>query len=167
MNLLAHYHPELKAGPLDRSRQESIVACALEGERLGKEAQKKPLLPTFKASLSGEQRDWLELLYPESIGWDDGKSRKLVYQLPRKKEAAADIEVVMNLTITECFKLEEHPTLGEGKLPVTLIISIPKGKEIARTTNWLEFKQREYPALNPPFAIRPTNRLISWGQHQF
>lgn len=161
VNLLAHYHPEFEAQPLDRSQQESVIAKALEGERLGKEAQKKPLLPTFKASLSGEQRDWLELLYPESIGWDDGKSRKLVYQLPRKKEAAADIEVVLNLTITECFKLEEHPALGEGKLPVTLIISIPKGKEIARTTNWLEFKQREYPALKSRWQQKYP--MVTWA----
>lgn len=144
---LAHHQTALQVPTLDRDLQTTIIARALSGERLGKEAQRKALLPYFRRYLNAETREWLEELYPESMEWVDGKARKLVYQLPRKKEGGQHVEAVLNVSITECFKLESHPTLGDGALPVTLILGVPKGKELARTTDWPHFKQREYPSL--------------------
>ncbi len=145
--LLRTHQPDLGLREMDRDAQVEVVSRALEGERLAKEAQQKPLLPAFKESLSSEIKEWLGMLYPESIEWVDGKTKKLVYQLPKKKTEGKDIEVILNVTITDCFKLEEHPTLGDGCLPVTLILGGPKGKEMARTTDWPRFRIQEYPAL--------------------
>lgn len=145
--LLTIHQPELGVVPIDDNKMEQIIGSALEGERLGKEAQRKPLLPSIKKHLSKEASEWLEELYPVSLVWTDGKARKLVYHLPKKKSGGEHVEALFKVTITECFKLNEHPTLGDGALPITLIMSVPKGKELARTTNWPEFKLREYPTI--------------------
>ena len=147
VSLLVTYQPALDLSPIDRAVQEQIIGKALKGERLGRDAQRVPLLPHFRQHVSKEALEWLEELYPESIDWEDGKSRKIVYHLPKKKSGGEHVEARLNLTITECFKLAEHPTLGDGALPITLIFSVPKGKELGRTDNWPEFKRREYPML--------------------
>ncbi|MDB4798335.1 hypothetical protein OAH36_01905, partial [Verrucomicrobia bacterium] len=103
--------------------------------------------PSFREHLSKEAREWLAELYPESFVWIDGKARKIVYHVPKKKSGGENVEALLNVTITECFKLDEHPTLGDGAVPITLIMSVPKGKELARTTDWPGFKIREYPSL--------------------
>jgi len=146
-SLLRMHHPELGMKEIDDKAKLEIVARALEGERLAKEAQKKPLLPFFKESLSPEIREWLGMLYPESIEWVDGKTKKLVYQLPKKKTGSEHIEAILNVPLSECFKLEDHPTLGDGCFPITLILGGPKGKELARTTDWPKFRIQEYSAL--------------------
>jgi ATP-dependent helicase HrpB len=145
--LLTTHQPELKVIPIDDDQIEKIIGKALKGERLGKEAQKKSLLPFFKAHMSKEAREWLAELYPESFVWIDGKARKIVYHVPKKKSGGENVEALLNVTITECFKLEKHPALGDGAVPITLIMSVPKGKELARTTDWPGFKIREYPSL--------------------
>ncbi len=145
--LLAHHHPDLKQRALEKDDQIAVIARALKGERLTKEAQRRPLLPEFLKALSQEVREWLEMLYPERWTWVDGSERKLVYHLPRKKTGGEHVEALLNVSITECFRLESHPVLGEGTLPVTLILGVPKGKELARTQDWISFKAREYPSL--------------------
>ena len=145
--LLAHHHPELSVAPIGEEDEFEIIARALAGERLGKEAQRKTLLPSFERHLSADNREWLAELYPQSWKWVDDRKRKLVYQLPRKKEGGEHVEVILNVSITECFKLTEHPAVGDGAVPITLILGVPKGKELARTTDWPTFKQQEYSAL--------------------
>ncbi|MDB4333552.1 hypothetical protein N9986_03660, partial [Akkermansiaceae bacterium] len=46
--------------------------------------------------------------------------------------------------LQECWALEEHPSLCEGQLPLTLSLSPPKGKAIATTTDWPKFLLREW-----------------------
>ncbi|MDA7866726.1 DEAD/DEAH box helicase [Verrucomicrobia bacterium] len=158
--LLTAHQPELKVVPIDDDLIEKIIGRALKGERLGKEAQKKPLLPYFKEHLSKEAREWLAELYPDSFVWIDGKARKIVYHVPKKKSGGENVEALLNVTITECFKLDEHPTLGDGAVPITLIMSVPKGKELARTTDWPGFKIREYPSLKSRWKLKhPT---VTW-----
>ena len=147
VSLLTTYQKELNVEPIDDVVMSRIVARALKGERLGKEAQRKPLLPFFKKHLSKEAMEWLEELYPETYKWVDGKARKIVYHLPKKKTGGENVEAILNVSITECFKLESHPSLGDGSLPITLILGVPKGKELARTTDWPEFKRLEYSSL--------------------
>ena len=147
VSLLTTYQKELDVEPIDSVVMERIVARALKGERLGKEAQRKPLLPYFKKHLSKEAMEWLEELYPEALTWVDGSARKLVYHLPKKKTGGENVEAILNVSIPECFKLEAHPCLGDGALPVTLILGVPKSKELARTIDWPEFKRLEYSSL--------------------
>ena len=59
-----------------------------------------------------------------------------------------------------CFALEEHPTLCEGRLPVTLKLCTPDGKRIVSTTEKLFFgeelsrkKSNKLGILNPVKAF--------------
>ncbi len=144
VELLAETQPTLDLKPCDAEWEEAVIAGALAGERLAKEAQQKPLLPAYQKAFGEEYREWLDLLFPVRLDFLGEGERKLVYQRPKKKTSDRQIEVLMNVTITECFKLESHPTVGEGQVPVTLVMSIPKGKEVGRTVDWPRFKKQEY-----------------------
>jgi hypothetical protein len=70
---------------------------------------------------------------------------KLQYQDNSPSEALREPE--LQLKLHECFSMTEHPMLCEGKVPVRFWLCSPDGKRLASTTNWPEFRVREYPKL--------------------
>ena len=135
--------PELEFVPFD---EPAIIAClarAFNGLTLVKEAQAAPLIPAFQRHLEKGQIEWLNELLPASIPWLDKGKTKVSYQ-----NGTPEAQVKLQ----ECWALEEHPTLCEGRLPVLLNLSPPKGKVIATTNDWPHFLAREWPKHRPTVA---------------
>ena len=135
VNLLHATMPELEFAPFDDAAITDCLARAFKGLSLVKEAQAAPLIPAFHRHLEKGQIDWLNELLPPSIPWLDKGKTKVSY-------ASGSPEAQVKLQ--ECWTLEEHPTLCEGRLPVLLNLSPPKGKVIATTTDWPHFLTREW-----------------------
>ncbi|MDF1859507.1 MAG: ATP-dependent RNA helicase [Verrucomicrobiales bacterium] len=136
VNLVHATLPELEFAPFDEAAITACLARAFTGLTGVKEAQAAPLLPAFHRHLEKGQISWLDELLPLSIPWVDTGSVKVSY-LNESPEAQVKLK--------DCFELEEHPTLCEGRLPVLLNLYPPKGKCLASTTDWAHFRERELP----------------------
>ncbi|MBK8094175.1 MAG: ATP-dependent RNA helicase [Verrucomicrobiaceae bacterium] len=136
VNLVAATLPELEFAPLDEAAITTSLARAFTGLSLVKEAQAAPLIPAFHQHLDKGQVSWLDELAPLTLPWPSGGTIKLSY-VNDTPEAQVKLQ--------ECFALTTHPTLCEGRLPVTLSLHTPDGKRLASTTDWPKFQEREWP----------------------
>jgi len=135
VNLLHATMPELEFSPFDNAAITTCLTRAFKGLSLAKEAQAAPLLPAFHRHLEKGQLEWLNELLPTSIPWLDKGKTKVSY---------ANGSPEAQVKLQECWALEEHPTLCEGRLPVLLKLTPPKGKIVATTTDWPRFLAREW-----------------------
>jgi ATP-dependent helicase HrpB len=150
VNLVHATLPELEFAPFDEAAIIASLARAFIGLTLVKEAQAAPLLQAFHQHLDKGQVSWLDELVPLSLPWPSGGSIKLSY-VNDTPEAQVKLQ--------ECFSLIEHPTLCEGRLPVTLSLHTPDGKRLASTTDWPKFQEREWPKHRQAVAKKFTSVL--------
>jgi ATP-dependent helicase HrpB len=136
VNLVHATLPELEFAPFDEAAITTSLARAFTGLTLVKEAQAAPLLPAFLQHLDKGQISWLDELVPLTLPWPSGGPIKLSY-INDTPEAQVKLQ--------DCFTLTAHPTLCEGRLPVTLSLHTPDGKRLASTTDWPKFQEREWP----------------------
>jgi len=142
VNLLHATMPELEVAPIDDAAFTACLALAFTGKTLLKDAKAADLRSAFHQHLEDGQISWLDELLPLSIPWGDKGSTKISY-LKESPEAQVKLK--------DCFALDEHPTLCEGKIPVLLCLKAPDGKPIGTTTDWATFRARQL----PPIAKAP------------
>ena len=135
VDLLHATMPELEFVPFDEAAITACLARAFKGLSLVKEAQAAPLLNAFHRHLEKGQLEWLNELLPPTIPWLDRGKAKVSYT-----SGSPETQV----KLLECWALEEHPTLCEGRLPILLKLSPPKGKVLTTTTDWPRFLTREW-----------------------
>lgn len=136
VNLVHATLPELEFAPFDEAAIIASLARAFTGLTLVKEAQAVPLLAAFHQHLDKGQISWLDELVPLTLPWPNGGPIKLSY-VNDTPEAQVKLQ--------DCFTLTTHPTLCEGRLPVTLSLHTPDGKRLATTCDWSAFVAREWP----------------------
>jgi ATP-dependent helicase HrpB len=73
------------------------------------------------------------------------KAVKLLYPENTPDEPLKQPELQVKLH--ESFDLTQHPTICEGKVPVRLWLSSPDGKRLQSTTDWPDFRAKDYPKL--------------------
>ncbi|MGZ8900082.1 MAG: ATP-dependent helicase HrpB [Limisphaerales bacterium] len=146
VNLVARAAPELEFPVFDRPALQRSLARAFHGISLAKDAQAAPLKSALHRHLASEQIGWLDELAPAGITLN-AKPLKLQYLDNSPSEPLKVPEV--QLKLHECFSLSSHPTLCEGKVPVRIWLCSPDGKRLQSTTNWPDFRAKEYPKLKP------------------
>jgi ATP-dependent helicase HrpB len=149
VNLVCAVMPELDFPAFDESAITSCLARAFAGQTLVKEAQATHLRGEFSKHLAKEQVAWLDELLPLQVSWPDGRKIKLLYADEATAKTGEPIPPELQVKLTECFALKEHPVLCEGKLPVKLWLCAPDGKRLESTLNWPAFKAGQYPKLKP------------------
>jgi len=149
VNLLAAVMPELEFPPFNDVAIKACLARAFAGLTLAKEAQSTPLDETFFAHLAKEQLGWLDEMMPLKVAWPDGRKMKLLYPQESLDEDGQPNAPELQVKLHECFALQQHPTLCEGRLPVRLWLCAPDGKRLEATSNWPAFKANSYPKLKP------------------
>ena len=147
VNLVARAAPELEFPVFDRCALQQALARAFYGLSLAKDAQAAPLKTALHRHLAPEQIGWLDELAPAAISLNAPKPLKLQYLDNSASEPIKEPEV--QLKLHECFALATHPMICEGKLPVRIWLCSPDGKRLQSTTNWPDFRAKEYPKLKP------------------
>ncbi len=160
VNLICAVSPELEFPPFDEAGITSCLARAFAGLTLAKEAQATPVRGEFLKHLASEQLGWVDELAPLQLEWLDGRKLKLLYQESARDEDGEPNAPELQVKLTECFALKEHPHIGEGKLPVKLWLCAPDGKRIESTFNWPSFKSNTYPKLKP--ALQKKYPGMTW-----
>lgn len=154
VNLVCAAMPELEFPPLDEAALIERLARAFAGMTLVKEAQATHVREEVMKHLAPEQRGWLDELAPLQVVWPDGRRLKLQYQESAVDEDGEPNAPELQVKLTECFPLKEHPHLCEGKLPVKLWLCAPDGKRIESTFHWPAFRTNTYPKLKPGLQKR-------------
>jgi ATP-dependent helicase HrpB len=160
VNLVYAVSPELEFPPFDDEGIIKSLARAFAGLTLAKEAQAVPVRNEFLKHLAPEQLGWLDELAPLQLVWPDGRKLKLLYPESARDEDGDPNSPELQVKLTECFALKEHPHLCEGKLPVKLWLCAPDGKRLEPTFNWPSFKTNTYPKLKP--ALQKKYPGMTW-----
>ncbi len=147
VNLVAAALPDLEYKPFDDAAMTAALAQAFKGLTLQKEAQSVSLKEGFLAHLAPEQVGWLDELTPTQIPWPTGKPVKLVYSEEAEGGGRTALSPEAQVKLQECFKLEFHPLVCEGSVPVKLWLCTPDGKRLAGTCDWPHWKINEWPKL--------------------
>ena len=158
VNLLCAALPELDFPPFDSAALEAALTRAFKGLTLLREAREVDLRKHFKRHLAPEQLEWLDELLPLSIQWMGGRTLKLNYP-----ETAPNAELAWpeaQVKLSECWTLKHQPTLGEGKVPVRLCLMLPDGKRLDETTDFLAWRETQYPKRRA--AIRAKYSGLLW-----
>jgi len=158
VTLVAKSVPELGIEPLTPVRIQQIIAVALKGITLAKEAQAVPLVPVFKEQIGRDVMKYVEEAAPAAIRWPADKAYKLTY--PELAEDGEPAPPELQFKLHECFSATSHPTICEGRVPVTLWLSAPDGKRLQSTTDWPRFKSVEYPKLRS--ALQKKYPGVAW-----
>ena len=145
VNLAAAALPDLEYKPFDDAAMTAALARAFRGLSLQKEAQTAVLKPAFAAHLAPEQVGWLDELTPMQMPWPTGKPVKLLYAEEAEGGGRAAVSPEAQVKLQECFKLEFHPLVCEGLVPVRLWLCTPDGKRLANTCDWPHWKAHEWP----------------------
>jgi len=149
VNLVCAVSPELDFPPFDDAAITASLARAFAGLTLVKEAQGTHVRDEFLKHLAPEQLGWLDELAPLYVVWPDGRKLKLLYQDAARDEDGEPNSPELQVKLTECFALRQHPHVCEGKLPVKLWLCAPDGKRLEAAFNWPAFKANTYPKLKP------------------
>jgi ATP-dependent helicase HrpB len=160
VNLVYAVSPELEFPPFDDEGIIKSLARAFAGLTLAKEAQAVPVRNEFLKHLAPEQLGWLDELAPLQLVWPDGRKLKLLYPESARDEDGDPNSPELQVKLTECFALKEHPHLCEGKLPVKLWLCAPDGKRLEATFNWPAFKANTYLKLKP--ALQKKYPGMTW-----
>lgn len=147
VNLVCVALPELDFPRFDSERINSCLAAAFSGLTLAKEAQAQPLIETFRKELAVEQHAWLDELAPRTVRWPDERQLKLVYGDPLANPGDPPTGPEIQVKLTECFALQDHPRVCEGRVPVRLWLLAPDGKRLESTIDWTHFRAAQYPKL--------------------
>jgi ATP-dependent helicase HrpB len=161
VNLISVAMPDLELPPFDAKALTDCLAKAFSGMTLVKEAQAAPLRGAVIEHFGKDKVDWLNELAPLNITWADGRKLKLLYPEQPRDEDGEPNSPELQVKITECFALKDHPHICESKVPVKLWLCSPDGKRIDSTFNWPAFKANTYPKLKPTLQRKfPGNTWI-------
>ncbi len=147
VNMVSRHMPELEISPLDGEGIKACLARAFNGLSLVKEAQALHLKEYFLRHLAQGQNAWMDELAPLAVVWPDERKLKLLYPEEPFSKAGEMNHPELQVKLSECFALKEHPQVCEGKVPVKLWLSAPDGKRIDFTTNWPAFRTTAYPKI--------------------
>ena len=147
VNLAAAALADLEYKPFDDAAMTAALARAFNGLSLQKEAQTAPLKAGFIAHLAPEQVGWLDELTPTQLPWPTGKPVKLSYSEAAEGGGRTALSPEAQVKLQECFKLEFHPLVCEGLVPVKLWLCTPDGKRLANTCDWPHWRAHEWPKL--------------------
>ncbi len=149
VNLVSAAMPDLDLPAFDAKAISDALAKAFAGMTLVKEAQAAPLRNAIVEQFGKDKMDWLNELAPLTITWPDERKLKLLYPEQARDEDGEPNSPELQVKITECFALKEHPHICEGQVPIKLWLCSPDGKRIESTFNWPAFKTNAYPKLKP------------------
>jgi ATP-dependent helicase HrpB len=89
------------------------------------------------------------------VAGPDSKPVKLLY--PESPDAADDeagLHPETQVKLHECWAMEAHPTVAEGRVPVRIWLQAPDGKRLDSTLNWKAWKAGSYPRIRPQLKVK-------------
>jgi len=137
LNRLREWMPELELPTLGAEDRIALIEQICYGGASYREIKEKPVWPTVKAWLSGQQQAMLDKLAPERIELPNGKKWKIQYDPTAAPTIAARIQ--------ELYGVEGSLTIAAGRVPLVIQVLAPNHRPIQVTQNLSTFWKESYP----------------------
>jgi ATP-dependent helicase HrpB len=147
VNFISVALPELDFPKFSGEALRCCLTRAFHGLTLTKEAQAAELLPSIRQHLDPGQLEWLNDAAPVRVSGPGGNSLKLLYSEESVDETEEIPSPEAQLKLSDCWNLETHPTVADGRVPVRLWLQAPDGKRLDSTLDWKAWKVGAYPRL--------------------
>lgn len=147
VNFVSTAIPELDFPKFSGDALRRCLTRAFHGLTLAKEAQSAELLPSIRQHLDAGQLEWLQDAAPLRVTGPGGQLLKLLYQEGPVEEEENIPNPEAQVKLSECWNLEAHPCVAEGRVPVRLWLQAPDGKRLDSTLDWKAWKSSAYPRI--------------------
>jgi len=137
---LAHYYPEWNIPVFDQEARQLVLEQIAHGKQSLRELRNAEVMTHVKDWLSQEQRDALDILFPNFL---DRSGRKRPISIDYTQPAQPTIA----LKIQDLIGWETHPTIGDGRCPLLIEILAPNFRAVQRTRNLPSFWTTSYPEI--------------------
>lgn len=131
---------------LDEATLREALGRLAEGATGLEELRALDLQETLLAELLGEQRAHLERMLPLRVGLPGGRQVKVHYEEGRPPWIESRIQ--------DFFGMAEGPTIGGGRIPLTIHLLAPNQRAVQVTQDLAGFWERHYPALRKELGRR-------------
>jgi ATP-dependent helicase HrpB len=139
LNLLSQWCPELLLPPIHDDDRRHILEQFCLGSASYKDLKDLDVRPSVKSWLSAEQRGLLDKHAPERIPLSNGRTPKVTY------DAASP--PFISLRIQELFGVTQTPTIGMGRVPLSVHILAPSMRPVQVTQDLGNFWKEHYPKI--------------------
>lgn len=144
--LLGQAFPELAVPPLDDGAMRAALTAACDGLRSFSELREVGLADRIIASLPPALRARLAADTPPSVTLPGGRTVPIHYELDQPPWIASRLQ--------DFFGMAQGPSVAGGRVPLTLHLLAPNGRDVQVTRDLESFWRQHYPALRRELGRR-------------
>lgn len=138
-NQLAAACPDWQLPVYDEDARRDIIQQICFGAVSQKDIKERPVMDAVRHWLSPAQQALVQQHMPERVTLKNGKNIKIQYSGDATPYVAARIQ--------EIFDVEELPTIGGGRIPLTIQILAPSSRPVQITKDLKGFWREHYPRI--------------------
>ncbi|MBA2742809.1 MAG: ATP-dependent helicase HrpB [Chthoniobacterales bacterium] len=139
VNCVAAWFPELAVPPIGDDDKLLLIEQICAGAKSYKEIKERPVCPTVKSWLSGQQQAFVEQLAPERIELPNGRKAKIIYSASASPAVAARIQ--------DLYGVERNLAIGRARVPLVIQVLAPNNRPIQITSDLEGFWHDAYPKI--------------------
>ena len=139
LSLLARWCPDLQLPPIQDEDRKHIIEQLCLGAVTYKDIKDRDVKPVVTSWLSANQRGLLDKYAPERVTLPNGRTPKVTYE----RESPPYI----SLRIQELFGVTQTPSIGMGRVPLSIHILAPSMRPVQVTNDLANFWREHYPRI--------------------
>jgi ATP-dependent helicase HrpB len=139
LNLLARWCPDLQLPPIQDEDRKHIIQQLCLGAVSYKDIKDRDVKPVVTSWLSANQRGLLDKYAPERVTLPNGRTPKVTYE--------SESPPYVSLRIQELFGVTQTPSIGMGRVPLSIHILAPSMRPVQVTNDLANFWREHYPRI--------------------
>jgi ATP-dependent helicase HrpB len=139
LNLLARWCPDLRLPPIQDQDRRHIIEQLCLGAFSYKDIKDRDVKPVVTSWLSANQRGLLDKYAPERVTLPNGRTPKVTYE--------REFPPYISLRIQELFGVTQTPSIGMGRVALSIHILAPSMRPVQVTNDLANFWREHYPRI--------------------
>jgi len=139
VNCIAKWFPELAIPSIGESDKLLLIEQICTGATSYKEIKERPVWPTVKSWLPGQQQALVDQLAPERTELPNGRKAKIIYSASAPPAVAARIQ--------DLYGVDRNLTIGRARVPLVIQVLAPNNRPIQITSDLEGFWRDGYPKI--------------------
>ncbi|MFN2477456.1 MAG: ATP-dependent helicase HrpB [Chthoniobacterales bacterium] len=139
VNCVAGWFPELAIPRIGNDDKLMLIEQVCSGATSYKEIKDRPVWPSVKSWLSGQQQALVEQLSPERITLPNSRKAKIIYSSSAPPAVAARIQ--------DLYGVERNLSIGRARVPLVIQVLAPNNRPLQITSDLEGFWRDAYPKI--------------------